>query len=538
MNEREVARLGSALRRWLGLAIFATILGGVVAYAVSRVLPEEYQATAQLYLVPSASDTTVPDVLLGQNLARSYVQLATADVVLAPAANKVGWTGTLRTFRDRVQIAQVKDTSVMTVVFTDEDPGRAASAANAIAASFIEQNGILQSSLRNTTTSALDEQITSIQSDIRTLDAQIAPLQARLATTAQPTLDPTTRTSMQTQLTQLDESRQTKQQTLAQLVKTRADMTLGAARADSTLALWQPAQVPDRPSSPSIWLNTFLGALSGLLVALLGILLASYIDDHLRDSADVEARLGLPALGEVELVGRPNSLSGKLFMRDAAHSSEAEAIRTIRANLALAHVDRPVKTLLVTSAMPREGKSVLSANLALAFAESGTRTILLDADLRHPSQHVLFEARRSKGLLRLLSDPSDAEAVTQFRITPNLLVVPAGGIPANPTQLLSSARMSTVIEKLVEMSDGIVIIDASPVRLVSDVLALSSKVDACLFVVDSRQTRTADVTKALDALRRVRAPLVGVVLNKIRPLSAAYDYYPVPVSAQQTGKPR
>src|SRR5438132_1196588 len=132
-NDFDMTRLQAALRRWGRLVLLATVAGAIASFAVSRALPPEYQSTAQLYLAPSSSSTGLPDALLGQNLARSYVQLATADVVLRPAMEKVGWGDDLRAFRDRLQVAQVRDTSVMTIAFTDSEPERAAAAANAVA---------------------------------------------------------------------------------------------------------------------------------------------------------------------------------------------------------------------------------------------------------------------------------------------------------------------------------------------------------------------------------------------------------------------
>ena len=214
---RPVAR---AMRRWFGLLVVATVIGGAGSFVLSKSLPPEYESTAQLYLTP-ASDVTavVQDVVLGQNLARTYVPLVTADVVLGPAMAKVDLAD-ISSFRDHTRVAQVRDTSVMSVSFRDGDPRRAAAAANAIAASFIEQSRKLQSSLQSTTSDKLDEQVHTLQTELSGLDAQIAKLQSSLAATPSAS-QADKRAADEAQLLQLQTSRAAKSQTLAELASQR-----------------------------------------------------------------------------------------------------------------------------------------------------------------------------------------------------------------------------------------------------------------------------------------------------------------------------
>jgi capsular polysaccharide biosynthesis protein len=152
-EERRLPRphLAQGLRRWWWTVLLAAVIGGGTAYLVSRVIPPTYRATAQLFVAPSNPTVALQEVVLGQNLARSYVQLANAEVVLEPAMTRVGWTD-LKTFRERTTISHVRDTFVITVSFDLDDPARAAAAANAIAETFAAQSGRLQSSLGGTVT--------------------------------------------------------------------------------------------------------------------------------------------------------------------------------------------------------------------------------------------------------------------------------------------------------------------------------------------------------------------------------------------------
>lgn len=523
-----VGELVRAGRRWgLAIAVAATV-AAVAAFGVSNVLAPEYQATAQLYLTPASTSTALyQDVVLGQNLARSYVPLVTADVVLRPAMTEVGWQD-LKTFRERTDVSQVRDTSVINVVFKDRSPDGAAAAANAIAQSFIERSKTLQSTLQGTAAGQLDDQVRSVQAEITSLDSQIAALRAALAAPATPA-QTGARSAQEAQLVQLDASRAGKQQTLAQLAKALDDIRLAAARGENAVSLWQPAVAPIEPVSPRIALNTVLGAIAGALLAVLVIAGLRYLDDRMTNLDQVRARLGIASIGEIANAGRLGAgKAGKLFVRDDPSSMEAEDFRSLRTNISFANVDRRPRTILVTSAVPLEGKSLVSANLALAFAQAGTPTILVDADLRRPSQHKLFNIRSDVGVTDLIRGSIAVSTIEQgrWRVSPQLVVIPAGALPPNPAELLSSNRMSALLDDLAKLFEGsVVIIDSSPVLAVTDAAALASKADGCLLVIDSGRTQARTARRALDSLHRVSATILGAVLNKVASYEASYGYY-------------
>lgn len=513
------------LRRWAPLVVVGALLSGSAAFVISKVTPAEYRATAQLFLTPGSNPSVAfQDVVLGQNLGRSYVQLATADVVLSPAMSKVGWADAT-SFRERTQVAQFRDTSVITVSFRDVDPVRAANAANAIASSFIDRTRELQTSLQGSTSNQVEDQIASVQRDIRSLDAQINALASEVNATArpgQPSSIP--RPDQQAQLAQLYNLRQGQQQTLAQLLKTRDDMVLAATRAQNSVSLWQTAEPPTEPESPRVALNTMVGFLAGAIVMLLMSSVLGYLDDRLNDVSEMTVRLGIPGLAQVHLGENPDTPSGKLFVRDQPRSPEAEAFRALRTNVLFANVDKRPNSILVTSARAGEGKSVVSANLALAFAEAGAQVYLIDGDLRRPSQHRLFRVPSTSGLTSLLTGSSAYSAIEQFRVQPNITVIPSGPLPPNPAELLSSARMSALIDELVARPHAVVIIDSSPVLAVADPVALSTKVDGCLVVVDAEHTHTGAARHAVASIQAVHGTVLGGVLNKVSEKHAYYYY--------------
>jgi capsular exopolysaccharide synthesis family protein len=429
------------VRQRAPLVAAAALVTGLAVLAVSSALPAQYRATAEVFVAPVAGPTVaLQEVILGQNLAHSYVQLATAEVVLRPAMQKVGWTDLVE-FGKRTSVSQVLNTFVINISFDLDDPAKAAAAANAIAESFVTQSRTVQTALQG------------------------------------------------------------------------------------TVSVWQPATAPQERESPRILLNTVVGALAGGFLGLFAISGFAYLDDRVKDIDRVRRRLGISPLVEVPRSMQPQTMVGKLFVRDSPHSAEAEAFRSLRTNITFANVDARPRSILVTSALPSEGKSVVSANLALAMAYDGTPTVLVDADLRRPSQHVLFGLKVTSGLTSLLSGQVSVEILQRFRVSEHLLVIPSGPLPPNPADLLSSVRMTELIDTLAGLAEGCtVIIDASPVMAVADPLALSTKVDGCVLVIDAAHTNARDARRAIQRLAAVNAKILGAVLNKTSTASSHYGY--------------
>ncbi|WP_047150832.1 CpsD/CapB family tyrosine-protein kinase [Aneurinibacillus tyrosinisolvens] len=202
----------------------------------------------------------------------------------------------------------------------------------------------------------------------------------------------------------------------------------------------------------------------------------------------------------------------------------AEAYRTIRTNIQFAGVDREIKTILVTSTGPSEGKSTTSANLAIVMAQSDKKTVYIDADMRKPTGHHTFHVPNRKGLTSYLAGQAALDEVLQSTEIPNLLVIPAGPIPPNPAELLGSKRMTSFLEQLKQQFDYIVI-DTPPTVAVADSTILATQVDGCILVVNAGKTNRDLALKAKQQLENVNAPLLGVVLNNKEIKGNNYYYY-------------
>jgi capsular exopolysaccharide synthesis family protein len=202
-----------------------------------------------------------------------------------------------------------------------------------------------------------------------------------------------------------------------------------------------------------------------------------------------------------------------LITQTDPRSPAAEAYRTLRTNLTFAALDKPIETLVVTSAAPDEGKSIVLANLAVTMAQGERRTILVDADLRRPGLHEIFGIANDRGLTTMIVEERALDDPPLIDIgVDNLYLVPSGPLPPNPADILGSYKMERVIAALKAQAD-IVLFDAPPVVAVTDAAVLGTKVDGLLLVVCAGRTRREHAQRARELLERVHVRVIGAVLN-------------------------
>jgi succinoglycan biosynthesis transport protein ExoP len=264
--------------------------------------------------------------------------------------------------------------------------------------------------------------------------------------------------------------------------------------------------------------------MAGVLIMGAIAFLIEYLDDTLKTPEDVTHRLHVPVIGLIGELDRhkkkKREIEARVFVAENPLSPLTEAFRTLRTNLDFASVDKPIRTLIVTSAGPSEGKSTIAVNLAAVIAQGGRRVILLDADLRRPSIHRYLGIPNRNGLTNLFRNPKQlTEVINEFG-NPSISVITSGEQPPNPSELLASERMESILSELKELSD-IVIIDTPP-AIISDSIALSPKVDGVLIVIEPGGTRIGPAQVLMEQLQRAGARVVGVVLNPISKRSSHY----------------
>ena len=220
-----------------------------------------------------------------------------------------------------------------------------------------------------------------------------------------------------------------------------------------------------------------------------------------------------------------NNRQESLITISNPRSPISEAYRTLRTNLEFSSLDKPLKTMVVTSAGPEEGKSTTLANLAVTLAQAEREVILVDCDLRRPSQHEIFDVGNGVGLTSMVVDEEAFKnPPLQETPVPNLKLLPSGPLPPNPSELLGSRRMEEIITTLRERSD-LVLFDAPPIIAVTDAAVLASKVDGVLLVIKAGTTKRDHAQRAKALLEKVNARLVGAVLNNARMDISLHRYY-------------
>jgi protein-tyrosine kinase len=202
----------------------------------------------------------------------------------------------------------------------------------------------------------------------------------------------------------------------------------------------------------------------------------------------------------------------------------SEAYRVLRTNIQYSSIDRPLKTIVVTSSGPMEGKTTTVSNLAVAFAQSGSKVLLVDGDLRKPKIHKVFWSANETGLTNFLAAHDDHMKYIRQSAVPNLDILPSGTIPPNPSELLSSNSMKNFINNVKEAYD-LIIIDSPPVGSVTDASIISTYVDGTILVVNSGKVAIDALKKTRELLEKVNANIIGVVLNNVDKKARGSYYY-------------
>jgi succinoglycan biosynthesis transport protein ExoP len=561
------------LRRHVLFIFEAVIVVAVVAGVLSNLRTPAFRATATVLLRPNDPAEQL-NPANAQRLASDpdrYVEAQRSIVrsagVAQEAAKRLRGV-TVASLEKAVEVEQGGRSDILRISGRATGPVRAREIANAVAEGYIENR-------RKSAVAGLQEAADDIQTKLRSLQDTIAQLDTQIGdgspiATASATphppyqppsgpaapagpvtlgTDPGGQPTTKEALKAARYAAAVQYETLfARQQELLVDITLKRGEAELIAA----AKTPSRPISPQPIQDTLLGAVVGLLLSVGIVLLREQLQDRIHSSEEVERITGLPTLSQLPFDDESASNPTEVAALYRPLSPLSEAVRAMRTSIQYLSLDRPMKVLLVTSAVPGEGKSLVAANLAAVCAQAGYRTTLVSADLRRPGAARFFGVSPSAaGLTNLVvtrvgddraavttngslhpgSSVPTATSRTQSTPTafietphPLLTYLPSGPAPPNPSELLGSKRMLEVLEGLSASAD-VVVIDTPPLLPVTDAAVLAAKADGVVLVAAMSETRREALKRASAVIRGTRTTVLGTVINKTPKASRSYYRY-------------
>jgi succinoglycan biosynthesis transport protein ExoP len=492
--------------------ITCAVAAAGLSYASTLRMPHVYEATTTVMVGQALQQVnpTSGDLYISQQLAETYAQMAVRQPILSGAAQALGleYTPTADTVSTRL----VASTQLLEISVRDTVPESAKALADEIANQLILQSPTGHEESERQT--FVQQRLAELEANIQQTEDSIAEEQAKLEAA-----------NSARAIQQHQENITALQQRLSTYESTYASLLTSVQGGTNYISIIEPATLPSRPISPNVAQTVLLAAAIGLGLAVGGAVLIEFLDDTLKSSDEAARITQLPVLGTIARI-EGESYADKLIVCQQPFSAVAEAYRALRTNIRFSFVDRPMRTLMVTSPGPLEGKSLTLANLAVAMAQAGVRVIMVDTDLRRPTLHKIFDVSNTEGLSSILLNPeSEIESHLQDTGVENLRLLPCGPLPPNPAEVLGSERMEKVIETLLGEAD-LLLFDSPPVLVVTDaaVLAAKMKEGGVLLVANAGSTRRGMARQAVQKLQRVNAHLLGTIVNRLSVRKSAYYY--------------
>lgn len=292
----------------------------------------------------------------------------------------------------------------------------------------------------------------------------------------------------------------------------------------SNIRIVDAAEIPRGPVRPNRQSDLMVGFSGGLVFAIGIAFFFEYLDNRIKAPQDIKAYLGVPFLGFVPAIRYKDEREGSPLLNNGVPAGFSEAFKSVRTNVLFSWANESTRSIVVTSTGPQEGKTVVACNLAIALAEAGRRVLLIDADLRRPRVHKVFDYKQEPGLSNFLVDRlKGGDVIRKSLATPGLFVLAAGKQPPNPAELLGSQRFVDFVQSLGEHFDW-VIIDSPPVLAVTDAAILAHEATGVVFVVGAEMTSRHAAQTAIEQLQKSGGRVIGAVLNRVRLERNRYYY--------------
>jgi len=337
----------------------------------------------------------------------------------------------------------------------------------------------------------------------------------------------------QIELARLERQRKANEKIYMMLLEKSEESKISEASEIGTVSMLDRAMMPGKQIWKSKMLNIILGFIMGLIVSMGVAFVIEYFDTSIKGIEDIEKVLKLPVLASIPSISakgkkgeEAQEVEERLITHYKPRSPISEAYRSLRTNLQFASVDGHIKTAVITSPAPREGKTLTTSNLAIIEAQAGLKTLLLDTDLRRPMIHNLFNLDKENGISRVLTGKLKLDEAIKKTEIENLYIITSGPIPPNPSELLASNKMKETLKALREKFDFIVM-DSPPMIAVTDPVILGQEADGIIFVIRSGTTSRDIAEKCKSNAEYAKIKILGTVLNDVdvRNIYGTYNYY-------------
>lgn len=514
----EIRRYVAGVLKWWWLLILVTGVAVAAGYGVSQLQPRVYKSSATIMVGQSIQATQLDsrDIQTSERLALTYANIARRQPVLQMVVDRLNLNDTWKGLKNRVKVSPVDGTQLLEIKVEASSPEEAQVIADEIAHQLILMS---PTGLEN---QEQDENQRLVRQRLEDLQAKMETGQVRreaLETAMSGSLSAKQLQDLQVEIDTLDSLIAGWENNYTQLL-----ILVESKKSPNYLSVVEPAQANPNPIRPRVRLNMLLAGLLGFCLALGLVFLLEFLNNTLRSADDLNQSLGLIVLGTVgRIEGKDYKDKVVAFRNLPPHVSEA--YRVIRTNVQFMSVDKPAKTIMVTSPAPGEGKSTTVANLGVVMAQAGLKTIIVDADLRRPIQHKIFQLPNLAGLTELLRTPElEIDGHLKETGVENLQLITCGALPPNPSDLMVSQRMGQVLASLTDMAD-VVIFDSPPAVAFADPIVLANRVDGVVLVTQAGQTRRDVARQAVLNLQQAGANFFGAVLNRVSQKEGDHYYH-------------
>lgn len=510
----DLVEFGRTLIKWSWLLVLVAVIFGGAVYYYTNQLPRVYQASTKL-VVNITSDASGVDVSAqALTLAGKYARTMITKDLLSRTATELGTP-----ISKAVDVLVDEFFPILEIRVTDSDPGRAADTANMIVKVFSENESRNQASRYAELATNIEAEIAKIDVELTNINSKLAAIQANESPLAGTETVEDSATYVRRAQLELSLAQYT--QTRYSLVYNLQQVRLSEIKSQITFTQLDPAVSNPVPVRPLPLRDAFYAALIGFVLCGVVVFVVDYLGDEINNPDEITRRYHLPILGLIPNYSlKDNELISKVSPRNPA----TESYRLLRTNLQYSSVDNPLKSILVTSSIPGEGKSSLVANLGQVMAQIHQNVVMIDCDLHRPKLHKFFQLANWLGLTDLLAAKTKKLGEVYFRTgTNNLYMIPSGPLPPNPSEILNSTGLKELVSFLTRNSD-IVILDSPPLLAVADSLVLASHVDGVILVVNPKRSKRKMLEYSIEQLKQVNAKILGVVMNDVKVSNLHYGY--------------